>query len=150
MFWILRFILFWAVWFVFADKKRWREILPVCILASFFGATTDNLVHHYYPWIYDTMQTNIVADITDDWSVYPIVTYLFIQWLPRERSFRKMFSYWFIWTGVAIGIEEVHLITGHMSYPTWWNLGWSYLADWILFWLFYQYYKILRFERVSS
>lgn len=34
LFYILVFTLSWIVWLVFADKDRWREILPVCIFAK--------------------------------------------------------------------------------------------------------------------
>jgi PAS domain S-box-containing protein len=36
-----------------------------------------------------------------------------------------------------------------MSHYKWWNLGWSYLSRWVLFWLFYQFHKQLRLAKLS-
>lgn len=149
MFWVIRFILFWLAFIFLADKHRWREILPVCFFAGFLGATTDNIIHHFHLWIFDSTQTAFIADITDDWTVYIVVTYLFLQWLPRNKTFYKMAVYWFIWTGISAIIELIHVYTGHMTYIKW-NIGWSYLADWILFYIFYKYHQIFELEKLNG
>lgn len=151
MFWVIRFILFWLVWILLADKKRWKELLPVCFFAALIGSTTDTIMHHYQLWIYETMQTNLLADITDDWSVYIVVTYLFIQWLPKDKGFLNMFLYWVAWTTITITIELIHVYSGHMSYPkqSWWNPWWSYGTDWLLFWVFYKFHQIFNHEKLS-
>jgi len=146
MFWVIRFIIFWAAWLVFADKKRWREILPVSVFSGFIGASSDNIMHHYHLWIYESTETTFLADMTDDWSVYIVITYLFIQWLPKQQTSWPMFKYIFLWTGISILIEYIHVVTDHMSFPTWWNMHWSYFADWILFWILFQYHKIFHLK----
>lgn len=150
MFWAIRFVLFWIIWLVFANKKRWREILPVCFFTAFLGSTSDNLTHHFHLWEYDKSELNLVADLTNNWSVYVVTLYLLIQWLPKRQTFWPISRYLFLWTGFAFIVEWIHISTGHMNYPTWWNIWWSYLADWILFGLIYQYYKIFQFERLSQ
>jgi len=86
----------------------------------------------------------------DDFDVYIIVTYLFIQWLPQRQSFFNMFFYWFAWTTMSITIEHIHVITGHMAHYNSWTIWHSYIADWILFAIFYQYHKILELEKLSK
>ncbi|MDF2572411.1 MAG: hypothetical protein K0R55_4015 [Sporomusa sp.] len=148
MFWVIRFILFWAFWLIFADKSRWKEMLPVCSFAAFLGAFTDIITHHYAIWIYDTEADNLIAELLDDVSVYPVVVYLFLQWLPEERTTAKMLTYWILWTAAAIMIEWFHVVTGHMSYNGW-NIGYSYISDWFLFWLFYKYHSVLDLPRLN-
>jgi PAS domain S-box-containing protein len=149
MFFIIRFISAWVIWILFADKSRWREILPVAIFGSFLALTTDIIVISSYTlWAYHD-GANWRAYLLDDWGIYLVTVYLFIQWLPHEQTLRNMFVYWFGWTGICIGIEWLHLITGHMSHYKWWNLGWSYLSGWVLFWLFYQFHKQLRLAKLS-
>jgi len=148
MFWVIRFVLFWTVWLVFADKKRWREIIPVSVFASFLSSSSDNIMHQYHLWVYDTEETSFIADMTDDWSVYLVIAYLFIQWLPKEQTLGRMLKYMFLWTGVVILIEYIHVASGHMTYSYWWNIHLSYFADWILFVMIYQYHKIFHFERL--
>ena len=139
MFWTVRFVFFWLLWLIFADKKRWRELIPVCIFASLLGSLSDILIHYYPLWSYDN---TMWAELSDDLSVYPVVVYLFIQWLPTNRSRWILLSYWFVWTLFAILIEIYHLKTGYMSYPTGeWNLLCSYVADWLLFWIFFRFHK---------
>jgi len=149
MFWIIRFAAEWLVWLIFADKKRWREIFPVSLLATAYGATTDIIIDHYRLWQYDD-QTSMLPALVNTWGIYVVVAYLFIQWLPTHKTFMRMCGYWFVWTGAMIIFEWFHFITGHITYPMWWTIYHSYFADWILFTIFYQYYKVFQFERLSQ
>lgn len=150
MFWIIRFILFWLIFILLADKQRWRELFTVGFFAVAIGASTDSIMHHYKLWIYDNMQTSILADLTDDWSLYLVTTYLFIQWLPKIKNFKNMFIYWLIWTTISITTEYIHILTGHMLYTTWWNIWWSYPSDWLLFYIFYKFHQIFKLQKLSQ
>jgi hypothetical protein len=144
MFFVVRFVIEWTIWLIFADKKRWRELFLVSIFAGFLAMSTDLLMTVYKLWDFDG--SNIVAEVANSYGMYIVVTYLFIQWLPKNRSFWRMFLYWFVWTGTVTLIEWFHLITGHFVYHKWWNLGWSYVSDWVLFGLFYMFHKVFKLE----
>jgi len=146
LFFILSFILAWLFWLIFADKKRWRELFPVGILAGFLGSTTD-VVTEYYPfWDYHCPNGmhSLVIDLVDDWGIFLVVTYLFIQWLPKNQTFWRMFRYWFIWTGFTITVEWIYVSTQHMEHSHGWTYLHSYLADWFLLWVFYKFHKRFR------
>lgn len=147
MFFVIRFAIEWTIWLLFADKKRWRELFPVAFFASLLGCLTDDLMHHYRLWEYDGQ---LLSDFTNNFGCYVVVTYLFIQWLPKGEKFWNLFLYWFIWTGFAISYEWLHIITNHMVYHQWWGIHLSYIADWILFFIFYQYHKIFNFKKLSG
>lgn len=147
LFWYIRFVLEWTIWLIFADKKRWRELFPVGFIAGLYGATTDTITQHYPLWKYDD-NISPIPHLVNTWGIYIVVVYLFLQWLPSKRTFGRMFVYWFLWTSATISIEWFHVHTGHMKYHLWWNIHWSYLADWVLFLTFYLYYKIFQFERM--
>jgi hypothetical protein len=150
-FFYARFVIVWACWLLFADKKRWKEIVPVCIFASFLSLITDQIVYFYITyWEYYGIEPTIIRSLMDDFGVYIVVTYLFIQCLPQKQTFFRMFSYWFAWTALAITIEYVHLITGHMAHYNGWSLWHSYISDWILYLIFYQYHKIFQLENLSK
>lgn len=151
MFFIARCIIIWIIWLIFADKRRWKEILPVCILASFLGVVADIIVDEYPYWDYmDNDIHPLYLELGDEFEIFPLVTYLFIQWLPKKETLWSMFSYWFLWTGLAIIIEYIHLITGHMDHSYGWTIVHSYIADWILLWLFYKFHKILELKKLSN
>lgn len=147
LFWYIRFALEWSIWIIFADKKRWRELFPVGFLAGLYGTTTDVVTNYYPLWKYDG-DISPIPRLLNTWGMYIVVVYLFIQYLPSNRSFGRMLAYWFLWTSIAVSIEKIHIITGHMTYHLWWNMYYSYLADWVLFSIFYFYYKIFKFERM--
>ena len=150
MFFVVRCIIVWIVWLIFADKTRWRELFPVGFFASLLGAITDIMICSYPLWEYHAAGFDKhFIKLMDDLGIYIVVTYLFIQYLPRKRTYGNMFCYWFFWTGLAITIEWIHIVTGHMHHHLWWNLKWSYGADWFLFWLFYKYHQVFRFERLA-
>lgn len=149
MFFIVRAIIVWTVWYLFADKKRWREIVPVSLFASFLGQLTDSIMVYYKLWEYYSELHPLVTIILDEFEIYPVVTYLFIQWLPKNKKCMPMFWYWFKWAGVAISIEWIHVWAGYMGYHQWWNIGCSYTADYILFWAFYKFHEKLQLKRLS-
>jgi len=150
MFFWLRSVITWSAWLLLADKKRWRELLPLCFFASYLGVLSDILMGFYPLWEYAGHEHQLVRIMGDDLSLYIVVPYLFIQWLPRQQSPGRMAAYWFAWTALCIAIEWIHIHTGHMVYLQWWNIGCSYLADWLLFWLFYRFYKLFRLHRLSG
>jgi hypothetical protein len=118
-------------------------------MAALYGSTTDIIVCYYPLWEYDG-HVSMLPNLVNTWGMYIVVTYLFIQWLPKRRTFWRMFLYWFVWTGAMIIVEWIHVHAGHMTYNLWWRIYHSYIVDWILFWLFYEYYKVFRFEKLSE
>jgi hypothetical protein len=148
MFYIVCFILAWIIWLKFADKARWREILPVCIFAKCLALATDVLMFYYPLWEY--IGPPPLIHLADDLGIYPVVTYLFIQGLPKRHTIKIMFFYWLMWTTVAIAIELIYVHSGHMRYDQWWTAWHSYAADWLLYLLFFQFHKILKLEKLSS
>lgn len=140
-FWIGRFIFDWTIWLIFADKSRWREILPICFFATNLALTLDLYMEVNKLW--EFLPGKFFAAMVNAWGIYAVSTYLFIQYLPEKKTFLHMFKYWFFWTAITAIFEIVHIWTGHMVYIKW-NLGFSYLADWILFWLFYKFYVVIR------
>jgi hypothetical protein len=103
----------------------------------------------YYP-LWEYIGSPLMIHLADDLAIYPVVTYLFIQWLPSSRSFKSLAGYWFIWTTIAVLIELIYVIAGHMRYHLWWNTWHSYAADWLLYWLFYQFHAILGLKKLSQ
>jgi hypothetical protein len=138
----------WAVWLRFADKSRWREMLPVCILANALALSTDVLVFYYPLWEY--VGPPALIHLADDLAIYPTVTYLFIQWLPSGRTAGRMIGYWLVWTSAAVTIELIYVHSGHMRYHLWWSTWHSYAADWFLYWLFYKFHAVFKLERLAQ
>lgn len=148
MFHVVVFVISWIVWLIFADKKRWRELFPVCFFASFLGCFSDTLMQFYPLWQYQGGHP-ILMHSCDDLGVYVVVTYLFIQWLPKKQTFRNMVVYWFVWTAAAISLEMIYSRTEMLVYRQWWSVWCSYLTDWLLFGVFYSYHRLFRFEILS-
>lgn len=148
MFHIVVFITSWISWILFSNKKRWREILPVCFLASMLAGLTDMVVQHYPLWQYQDGDPMFI-NLANNYGVFLVVTYLFIQWLPGKKTFWRMAAYWFVWTGATISLELLYNMTGRLVYHQWWNIWCSYLADWLLFAVFYYYHRLFRFAKLS-
>jgi hypothetical protein len=104
----------------------------------------------YFPlWSYKDPDS-VMTYVIDDFGMYLVVPYLFIQWLPVKRTPLKMLAYWFLWTGITISIERIFITTNHMSYHKFWTSGHSYLSDWLLFLLFYHFHRFFRLELLSQ
>ncbi|WP_052947662.1 CBO0543 family protein [Aneurinibacillus tyrosinisolvens] len=149
MFFMLRDLIAWFIWLLIADKERWREIVPVCFFAGFLGATTDNIIHHHPLWTYPSKQP-LLPLLGDDWGIYFVVTYLFIQSLPKQHTFWRISLHLFIFANTGLIIEWLHVITNHMTHERWWNYGYSYFANVILYLMFYYFYKIFRLPKLNE
>lgn len=122
MFWIVGFILAWLVWLIFANKKRWKEILPVAIFASWISFIVEAWMHYVYNlWTYSG--SVILPLYGNAFGIYIVVPYFFIQLLPNVRSIKKMLVYFFLWTGFAIIFEFFHWYFLQIEYHNWWNIG---------------------------
>lgn len=141
LFWSIRFIMEWVIWLALADKARWKEILPVCIFAGYISLVADQVCELLELWEYAPVDA--FGDLVNATGMYLVVTYLFIQWLPGNKSLPSLAAYFFIWTSLVIIIEFFHLQHGKLIYDNW-HLYYSYIADWILFGLLYKFYRVFR------
>jgi hypothetical protein len=149
-FYFIRCIIVWTCWFIFADKSRWRELFPVGIFAGFLDGFADIFSYHYPLWKYNGMENSVIPDLFDNLGLYIVVAYLFIQGLPKHKTMSRMLVHWFFWSFIVINIEWFHVYTGHMIYGTSWNIAYSYLVDWIIFGLLYQFHKVFQLEKLSK
>ncbi|SFM24674.1 CBO0543 family protein [Pelosinus propionicus] len=143
MIYFIRFAIAWLCWLIFADKKRWREIMPVCVLSITLAFSSDLTIVYHSLWKY-TGEHPLPIAFLDAFGIYSVVTYLFIQWLPKEKTTLRLIHYWFAWSLLSITLEWLHVHMGHMHYGLWWHMGWSYLADWIIFTLLYFFHRELH------
>ncbi|WCK54027.1 hypothetical protein PP175_22350 [Aneurinibacillus sp. Ricciae_BoGa-3] len=116
--------------------------------AGLLGATTDNIIQHYALWTYPTNHP-LIPLIGDDWGIYIVVTYLFIQWLPERQTYCWLSLYILVFATIGITIEWIHVVTHHMTHEKWWNYGWSYLANFFLYMIFYYFHKVFQLEKLS-
>lgn len=149
LFWLVGFIVSWLFWFKFANKKRSKEIFPVGIFASWISFTIEAGMHYIYElWSYSDQA--IYPLFGNAFGIYIVVPYFFIQWLPLQKTFNKLLLYFFVWTCFAILFEYIHWYFLQIEYHYWWNIGYSYIADWILFWVFYKYYIATDLHKLSQ
>lgn len=140
-FWIGQFIFSWAMWLAFARKGRWYEYLSVCIFASWLSLVVEAIMVYYSLWSYSGHP--LLALFVNGLGSYIVTIYLFVQWPPNDRSAKSILGYYFKWTLAVIFFEYIHLWLGHISYQNGWNIGYSYLSDWFLFWLFNKYHNFV-------
>lgn len=150
MFWTAGFIFAWLFWIAFANKNRWKEIFPVSVFASWLSFIAEAWMHYVHElWSYSGT-FDILPLFANAFGIYIVVPYFFIQWLPAEKTLATIFKYIFSWTAFAITFEYIHWIFLQIEYHLWWNIGCSYIADWILFCMFYGYYNVTGLKKLQS
>jgi len=144
---LVTFVLSWICFYVLADRSIWRLYLPACFLSTIMSLTTDVLMTRYDLWVYED-PTGLVGpksqNFFDDFGIYPVVTYLFLQKFPAKQALSKQFRYLLFWTTLAICIEFVYFIFGWMKHNHWWNHGWSYVADWLIFLVLLGFQRLMQ------
>lgn len=140
------FIISWLIFIIFADKRMIHDFSSTCYLAIILGLLTDILVSFYPLWEYSSNSSSgkIIISLLNDFGIYIVVVYLFIQNLPKNQTAISMIKYIFFWSIFALCVEISVLKVEAMKYGLWWNLGCSYAADCILYLLFYEHYKFMQ------
>ncbi|PWK09043.1 CBO0543 family protein [Tumebacillus permanentifrigoris] len=143
MYFIVVFVLCWIVFWWKADKKRLKEIYGAVVYTSFLGLLTDLVIMHYQLWSYNgLLYPKFTIPLSLDFGIYPVVAYLFVQTMPP--TWKQTVIRGILWTLPAIGFEYLTLRTGNMAHHGWWNLGYSFLADQLIFLSIAGVYRFYR------
>lgn len=143
MYFIVLFIASWVWFLIWADKKRIRELFGVAAFASFLGLFTDLLMVKYKLWSYKGLpQPSYLIPLLLDFSVYPVVSYLFMQRYPLP--FPRLLLRISVWTILAVLFEWLTLITDHMEHHEWWSLWLSLASDIVIYSSFVGIYHLYR------
>ena len=103
---------------------------------------TDLLMFVYPLWDYPgTPIETFFIQLLNAFGLYFIVVYFFIQSLPKIQTFLSITLHILYWSLFAIILELFFLRVGFIEYGLWWNIGFSYIADWILYSIFYLHHK---------
>ncbi|RXT08776.1 CBO0543 family protein [Ammoniphilus sp. CFH 90114] len=139
-------VLFFASWIWFykkADNSRIRELYGVMIYTSFLALWTDLIMVHYKLWSYHGLpHSKYLIPLLLDFSVYPVVAYLFTQDAPLAWGgiIKRVVG----WTFFSVLLEWVTLITGHIQHHKWWTLGFSLVSDILIYLSIWAIYRLYR------
>lgn len=111
--------------------------IHTCQVASLIATMTDLLMIPYPLWNYpsQTSRNLFFKQMIHTFTVYPVVVYLFLQTLPRKQTFITVARHIFCWTIPCILLEWISLKINYIQHGLWWNLGYSYFADWVFIYL---------------
>lgn len=140
MYFVILWILSWIAFFLFADRSRVREFFGAMMFTAFLGLFTDLVMVRYQLWSYSGLpQPLYVIPLTLDFGIYPVVSFIFLQWLPQKWGliFRRS-----IYCSIAaILLEWMTMVSGHMKHHMWWNLNFSFLSDLLIFLMISSVYR---------
>ena len=135
-------------WLALTDKKRWRSLTMISIVALTSANTAELIVEKYPVWDYIGNEDWLFVSLSNA-TIYTLAIYLFIQWYPLNPKILYKCAYWLSWTTVSALLELFYVKTGHMIYYPQWCYWQSYIADWLLYSFFLNFYRIFRLERLD-
>jgi hypothetical protein len=139
---IILFILSWLAFYIFGDKKRFRLYVVTGYVAIILAFITDLLMFVYPLWQYPGTDVEMFwIQLINSFGLYFVVTYFFLQTLPKSQTIFTVGKHIFYWSLFAIILEFILLSIGFIEHGLWWHLGWSYAADWFLFFIFYMHHR---------
>ncbi|KEO83057.1 cupin domain-containing protein [Tumebacillus flagellatus] len=136
---LILFLVSWAAFWKFGDLRQWRRLLPAVLLSMVMSLTSDSVTDHYPLWTYhDTTgwMPYLAIRLIDDFGVYPVTAYLFLQYMPSPN---RQVRYFMTWTLAVILLETLFVFQGWMVHKDWWSIACSYIADWLIFFLLYRF-----------
>ena len=149
--WALGYIIiyFYTIW----DSYRSPLIQnKMCHLAEFENQRLDNIIFTSSELQYLELKSPVTAAIYS--FFFPTLGQLY-----NHRFLLGFYGilWWWIYLTLSHAHESLHMIIlgnieGSISvlHHQWWNLWWSYLADWFLFWVFYKIHQVFKYERFSD
>nr|WP_246945026.1 CBO0543 family protein [Bacillus pinisoli] len=89
----------------------------------------------------EILPTRKSIDLVKTFTSFPLLTLLFLSYLPEEKNRVKKILYIIFWTIVFGLIEKVSRMLGMISYHHGWNLIWSLVFDFAMFSILAIHYK---------
>nr|WP_106779269.1 CBO0543 family protein [Lysinibacillus timonensis] len=138
----VNFLISWIVFFSFSNRKKF----PLYMVTGYMGVTlaliTDLLMYIYPLWYYPGTKIELFCiQLLNGFGIYFVTIYFFLQSIPKKQTVLSMTLHILNWSIFVIILELIYLYFGFIKYGLWWNIGFSYVADWILFIVFYFHHK---------
>ncbi|MDN4494708.1 CBO0543 family protein [Ureibacillus aquaedulcis] len=139
---IVTFIISWIAYLFFSDKKKFHLYVLTAYIGIILALITDLLMFVYPLWNYPgTKLEKFFIQLLNGFGLYFVVIYLFLQFLPKRQTVLTITRYIFFWSMFAIILEFIYLHIGFIEHGLWWNIMHSYIADLLLFVIFYLHHK---------
>ncbi|KGR79264.1 CBO0543 family protein [Ureibacillus sinduriensis] len=136
------FIIGWLTFLLFSDKKKFPLFVITVYVGIILALITDLMMFVYPLWHYQgTKIEQFCIQLLNGFGIYFVVIYLFLQSLPKKQTVISVIRHVFYWTLFSILLEILYLNIDFIRHGLWWNIGYSYIADWILFIIFYIHHK---------
>ncbi|MFC7686271.1 CBO0543 family protein [Ureibacillus sp. GCM10028918] len=138
----MSFIISWIVYLFFSDKKKYHFYALTVYIGIVLALITDLLMFVYPLWNYPGSKVEkFFIQLLNGFGLYFVVIYFFLQLLPKKQTILSVTRYIFYWSIFAIILELIYLYLGFIEHGLWWNIMHSYIADWILLFLFYLHHR---------
>jgi hypothetical protein len=112
----------WICFFIFADKKKFHLFYPTFLFSAFIACAADFFAtEHYLLWDYPqgTKIQTYFFHLMQQFGIYPVVTYLFLQTRPKQQITLTLTKHIFYWTILAIVLEWLALKMGFIKHEKW-------------------------------
>ena len=123
MFYLLRLIFYWTIWFILADKRRWKEIFPACIFGSFLNLLLSVIMQYFPYWSYPAPGLHtLITVLADNFAIYPVQYIFLFNGYPKNNHYGIYSFTGLDGQGIAIVAEFIQLQTGNMTHLNGWML----------------------------
>lgn len=119
LFEVLALMFFWKL----ADISRFKELVPIILTGVFIRFLQHYIIVEWFQfWDFPGAKWKMIwIPISADLTFWPVVSYLFIQYLPKERHL----LYVSIWTIGMLVYLQVLMWLDVFSFRKGWNLGFA-------------------------
>ncbi|WP_026909140.1 CBO0543 family protein [Paucisalibacillus globulus] len=139
---IVAFLISLIMFFLFSDKTKFQLYVTTGYIGIILALITDLLMFVYPLWNYPGSKIEkFMIQLLNGFGLYFVVIYFFLQFLPKRQTLLTMIRYIVYWSLFSISLELLFLYIGFIEHGLWWNILYSYIADWLLFITFYLHHR---------
>lgn len=141
-----------TIFLIFIDKSKFIKFLPTCYFAGLLDLYTDLITAHYPFWHYKSTKEiyQILIHPMNTFGIYFVITYLFLQTLPKKQNIVSISLHIFYWLIPSLAIELLATNLGVLIYGHGWNTYYSFLADICIYLILYFHFKLTEKLRLKN
>ncbi|REE86186.1 hypothetical protein A8990_11183 [Paenibacillus taihuensis] len=136
---------FLAVCIFTGTIKKWERFYKTMLYLSFCNLLYNLLCRDYKLWVYipDFLMNHVNADLLNTFVLLPSVAMLFLGYLPASKRSTKV-VYYLAWVAGFSTLEYIWYVYGSMVYDHGWNLVFSILFYFAMFYALELHHKSIK------
>lgn len=133
-------------------SKKWTLYYDTILYIALCNLLYNFICRDFQLWIYnaDLLLNHVNTELVNSFVLLPSLVVTYLHFLPSSSSLRRKTIYYCAWVFGLSALELIWYLTGYISYEHGWNLFYSILFDFVMFFTLELHHKNVKKALVLS